>query len=458
MKTNQKATQAALELLESAAIAHSVVNDRREVVWANKTLQRFLGISVSDLISSTVDGLIDRYGEDVLYNLQEFKAVMSEALRRGKTIEGFEMHIRPGEGRQERWLEFWSFPIESGEYAGGRMDHFYDITASKQAKENLKLLTTAVEQGSEGIAIIKLDGSLLFANDAFAEMHGYTIDEILGSHIQNFRVSENNISFENDLNELRELGSLSHESWHVKKSGERFPVNIVVSLVRDSDGKPNSILNTCRDITEWKRSEEELRESRRVLSTLMSNLPGMAYRCENNPEWTMEFVSDGCLALTGYRAEELLHNRELSYNDLIHIDDREPVWEQVQTAVQERKAFTLNYRIQTKSGKVKWVWEQGRGGFDDDKLLFLEGFVADITERKRVEEALLESEAKFRRLAETTNALIFIYQHQRLVYANPAAANATGYSFQDISRMDFWDIIHPDMREEVRRRGCSHAI
>ena len=453
MKTNQGSVNTALNLLESSAAGHFILNEALEIVWANETLERFLGLKRPQFIGRSIFVVMDEFVEEILVNHEETRAVVARAYREGRAVEAFQCHIRGRSGRAERWVEFWSYPIESGEYAGGRMEHLYDISAAKTVEHSLKLLTTAVEQGSEGVAVIKLDGEMLFANDAFAAMHGYTVKEVLGLHIQDFRVPENNVSFENDLRELEQRGSLSHESWHVKKSGERFPVMITVTLVRDASGKPTNILCTSRDITEQLQSQKDLGESRRMLATLMSNLPGMAYRCQNNPQWTMEFVSDGCLPLTGYRADELLYNI-LSYNDLIHVDDRQPVWEQVQEAVKEQQQFTLNYRIQTKSGALKWVWEQGRGVYDDKgELLFLEGLIADITQRKQAEEALLESEAKFRRLAETTNALIFIYQDRRLVYANPAAARATGYTIRDVNRMDFYDIVDADMREEVRRRG-----
>lgn len=135
------------------------------------------------------------------------------------------------------------------------------------------------------------------------------------------------------------------------------------------------------------RRTTELRESERRLATLMSNLPGMAYRCQNDPDWTMEFVSDGCLALTGYQAEQLLHNSGASYAQLIHADDREMVWQSVQTALKEKQPFQLIYRIVTARKAVKWVWEQGQGIFDGNgEVVALEGFISDITEGKQAEE------------------------------------------------------------------------
>ena len=137
-----------------------------------------------------------------------------------------------------------------------------------------------------------------------------------------------------------------------------------------------------------RRTEEALKESQRALSTLMSNLPGMAYRCKNDRLWTMEFVSDGCLELTGYRPDDLIQNKAVSYAQIIHPDDLDYIWNEVQEAVAERRPYRLIYRIRSLSG-TKWVWEQGQGIFaPQGELIALEGFVNDITERKLAEEAL----------------------------------------------------------------------
>ncbi|HNX82208.1 MAG TPA: diguanylate cyclase [Candidatus Omnitrophota bacterium] len=132
-----------------------------------------------------------------------------------------------------------------------------------------------------------------------------------------------------------------------------------------------------------------LRESRRMLSTLMSNLPGMAYRCKNDPDWTMEFVSEGCFELTGYNPADLIGNTKVAYAKLIHPDDRPHIWDAVQIALQAGKSFTLTYRIISAAGVERWVWEQGRGVFSQTgELMAIEGFVLDITDRKHSEEQL----------------------------------------------------------------------
>lgn len=149
-----------------------------------------------------------------------------------------------------------------------------------------------------------------------------------------------------------------------------------------------------------RRAEEALSESQRALSTLMSNLPGMAYRSKNDPRWTLEFVSDGCCELTGYQADELLMNSAISFAELIHPDDRDFVWNEVQEALKERRPFRLMYRIKSRQG-VKWVWEQGQGIFEHGgKLQALEGFISDITERKLAEEALKKTQEELEKRVE----------------------------------------------------------
>jgi PAS domain S-box-containing protein len=137
------------------------------------------------------------------------------------------------------------------------------------------------------------------------------------------------------------------------------------------------------------RADSARRESERVLVTLLSNLPGMAYRCRNDHDWTMEFVSDGCAELTGHPPADLVGNARVAYNDLIHPDDRESVWRIVQAAVAARQPFELTYRLVRFGGDERHVWERGRGVFSPDgALLALEGFIADVTKQRRAEQSL----------------------------------------------------------------------
>ncbi len=180
----------------------------------------------------------------------------------------------------------------------------------------------------------------------------------------------------------------------IRPDGSIVWVDVIVApLKRRSDIMYNHLC-LIQDITERKAVEGALWESERSKSVLLANLPGMAYRCDHNPEWTMRFVSEGCYALTGYRPESLLANRDLSYNDLIAPEYRDFLWVEWQRVVDSRSSFKHEYEIMTMSGQRKWVLEMGQGVFDDKgSVVALEGIVIDITDRK-------EQEMKLRLISE----------------------------------------------------------
>ncbi len=136
-----------------------------------------------------------------------------------------------------------------------------------------------------------------------------------------------------------------------------------------------------------------LEEREREYRTLVNNLPGFAYRCANDRDWTMLYISEGCTEVTGYFPDELLGNRGLAYNDLIDMAFRGRIWKKWQRVLSQRGVFQDEYPIVTRHGTRRWVWEKGCGVFSDEgDLLFLEGFVADITERRKAEEELQKVE------------------------------------------------------------------
>jgi len=126
-----------------------------------------------------------------------------------------------------------------------------------------------------------------------------------------------------------------------------------------------------------------LQESQRILSTLISNLPGMVYRCSHNQNWNLEFVNDGCLDLTGYHPEELIGT---SLFQLIHPEDRDLFENEIQFAIKENRSFQLVYRIITASGQEKLVMEQSKIiVFPEGEEVAIEGFVTHITKYKKRE-------------------------------------------------------------------------
>ncbi|MHA7809152.1 MAG: sensor domain-containing diguanylate cyclase [Marinobacter adhaerens] len=136
------------------------------------------------------------------------------------------------------------------------------------------------------------------------------------------------------------------------------------------------------------RQRQALRKRERQLQILMDNLPGMAYRCLYDPDWTMKFVSQGCTKLTGYEPDELFNNRVTSYAALVSDASNQQLFEQVRVALEKEESFSLEYEVTRKDGSRIWVWERGRGVQEDDGSLHLEGIILDISDRKMLETEL----------------------------------------------------------------------
>jgi PAS domain S-box-containing protein len=135
------------------------------------------------------------------------------------------------------------------------------------------------------------------------------------------------------------------------------------------------------------QAEKQLQESSRRLSTLMNNLPGMAYQCRNEMAWTMLFVSRGALDLTGYKPEELINNQQVEFSDITHPEDLQRVWETIQDGLAKDGHYIVEFRIITATGQIKHVWEQGVGVADaSGAYTQLEGIMMDVSERVSYEQ------------------------------------------------------------------------
>lgn len=160
--------------------------------------------------------------------------------------------------------------------------------------------------------------------------------------------------------------------------------------------------------------ELQLAESERRFSTLLNNLPGMVYRCVNAQQRTLEFVSPGCLAITGYSVADFGGDSPVNYGtDIIDPAYRESTWNAIQTALQNRKSFYLNYPILNKDGMQKWVIERGSGIFNDaGQVLAFEGFVMDITDRIHIEAELHTAQQEASEASRVKHAFLAAMSHE----------------------------------------------
>jgi len=284
----------------------------------------------------------------------------------------------------------------------------------KRHYNSLQEFKTTLYSIGDAVITTNSDGIIKTMNPVAEKLTGWTENEAQGKKIDDVFVivnEDNRNLVENPVVKVIEKGvivGLANHTILISKEGAEIPISDSGAPIFDVEGKITGVVLVFRDQTEERDQQKSIFEAQRRLTTLMSNLQGMAYRCLNDPEWTMEFVSKGCEGLTGYSAWELEGNQIVSYGNIIFPDDRGYVWDSVEKALDKKEAFQLEYRIQTKQGKVSWVWERGRGIFNSDgELEAIEGFITDITERKKTEIALYESEEIFNQFMEHSPIYLF---------------------------------------------------
>lgn len=185
------------------------------------------------------------------------------------------------------------------------------------------------------------------------------------------------------------IDGYSLEKRFLRPDGSSVWTNMKISHLLGDPEMQYMHLCLIEDISMRKAAEESLIESERSKEVLLSHLPGMAYRCNYDTEWTMQYVSDGSLELTGYSPESLVNNRDLSFNDIITPEYRDLLLKEWERILLNRLPFKYEYEITTADGKRKWVLELAEGIFDQKgKVEALEGIIIDISDRKEIENIL----------------------------------------------------------------------
>ncbi|GEM_PF-441380 len=301
-----------------------------------------------------------------------------------------------------------------------------DRTLSDEARMKYEF---SVNASKDLMTLIRSDQVYETANEAYCQAHNKRREEIVGRTVEEVWGHEAATVIGEFLEQCFRGQEVHYQKWfEFAALGRRF-FDVAYYPYRDHHGAITHVVVVSRDRTEFKLAEDQMAESQRTLSTLLSNLPGMAYRRSGARKRSMELVSQGCFDLTGFQPEQLVGEGAVLYDALIFAEDRELVDAEIENAAVNRQPFQIIYRIRDASGEERWVWEQGRWVYDQEgRALALEGFIADITDRKQAERALWEKEEHYRNLFE--NMPIGVYRTNpegQVLMANPFLVKMVGF-------------------------------
>ena len=261
---------------------------------------------------------------------------------------------------------------------------------SKRLEANEILFRTVFEQAPIGIAIGHNYKLISKINPMFESILGRTKEELTELSWIEFTHPDD---LEKDLDSFSKLqsgniNSYSMQKRFIKPDSSVVWVNMTVATLSIGSDEEENQKHLCliEDITDRLTSEWKLMESERSKTVLLSHIPGMAYRCRYDLDWTMEFASKGCHTLTGYNADSLINNKDVSFNEIIAPEYRGLLLDEWARVLPKKESFRYEYEIITASSERKWVLELGQGIYDKkDNVEALEGIIIDITQQKKRE-------------------------------------------------------------------------
>jgi PAS domain S-box-containing protein len=335
--------------------------------------------------------------------------------------------------------------------------------------EYLALFQRMVDNAADMVFLLGPMGRILYANEAACKALGYTREELQSMTVFDINQKHHVDNWQEHEEALKKQGSLTFENVLKTKDNRLIPVENSANYVRLGDKEYN--YSFIRDITEHKQMEEELCRSRdeleqrvqermRELSKseekyrfLVENANSIIIRWDRQGNFT--FFNEFAEKLFGYSKNEVLGKNVVG----TIVPSFESTGRDLAALMEEVEQCPERYKLQVnenlcKNGDRVWIaWTNKAIRDEHGNVVEILSVGNNITERKRAEEALRESEKKFRVLAETSPAAIFLNQGEKYVYVNPMAETLTGYSRDELLSRDAWEWIHPEFLEPVKDRA-----
>lgn len=403
-----------------------VVDDSNKRVVTNHRLVELIG-PPQHVLEDEDDASLLRYVAGLIQHPDAFEEKVAYLYSHPKETGRDEIEFKNG-----MVLDRYSAPIigEDGHYYG-RIWTFTDITGRKQAEDGLKkseaLLKSIFEASSAGIALV-VERRLMKINHSLSRITGYSGEELLGRSTQHLYLSDEEFNrVGQSYEEMQRDGLAMAESRLRRKDGSLMYALICLSPINPSDVK-EGVIATVLDITDRRRAEMALKESEEKYRSLVNNMHDAVYRCDLDGNLT--FTSPSTVHLMGYSSVQEVIGMNIAKDFYLYPDEREKL---LQT-LKERGQIT-GYEVTLKRRDNKPLIASVNSHFYRDRdgnIIGIEGVFRDITDRRRAEEALKESENKFKDLAEKSMVGIYLLQDGKFRYANSRCAEIYGYTHPEL--------------------------
>ena len=450
-------------LLDAVPDATLVVNRAGEIVATNLQAEKLFRYGREELIGRSVESLIPpRLRTEHPQHRETFFG--DPRVRLMGT--GLELFALRGDGAEVP-VEISLSPLatESGTFIVAAIRDVTERRRTEELKASEERSRRLVQSSSVAMIVSRgLEQKVELMNDKFTALFGYTVDDVPDvAHWWPLAYPDE---------DYRQAVRTEWQARVEKAIRDATDIEPMEATVRCKDGSTrhieahfscmgNTSLVTLIDLTERKRQEAMLREREERLRVAAE--VGRMYAWEWDPATDSVLRSAECADILGISGAGGEGNAK-NYFRSIHPDDQAELWSVVNALTPENPVYRTQYRMFRPDGAMLWLEESGRATFDGDgKMVRLVGMTADITDRKRAESALKESEDRYRDLVENSQDLMCTHDLKgRLLSVNPAVARALGYKIAELLQMSIPDLLSPRARPlfdafvaQIRRDGAS---
>ncbi len=365
------------ELFDNSPEAVVLVDKTSTVLRVNRPFSALFGYEAEEIVGRVLDDVIT----DPERRNEAHAITRRVAAGEKVTMESVRLHK---DGRAVE-VAIVGAPVRIAKGREAVFGIFRDITDRKRIEHELRRLQKAVETTQLGVTVTDTEGRIVYVNPAEAEMHGWSVDELIGKDVRVFAAES--AAMPMSRSQLRAVSSWRREAANVRRDGSVFPVQLMSDVVRDSNGQVIGIVTTCEDITRRKQAEIALRASEERYA--------LAARGANDGVWDWEirsdraYFSDRWKSILGFGAGEIEPNIE-AWLSRVHPDEIDRVRTELQAHLEGvTEHFESEHRLRRKDGSYRWVLGRGLAVRDaGGEPARMAGSLTDIAHRKRVEETL----------------------------------------------------------------------
>ncbi|BDZ71072.1 PAS domain S-box protein [Methanobacterium petrolearium] len=428
-------------VIESAAEAIITIDVDRNVVFWNKKAQNMFGYDEEEIIGQSITKIMpNRFKDDFNEGMKIF--VSSERVKFTMSNPNIRALRRDGQ----------EFPFEfTGSMWEAEGQHYYtaiikDITDKLKADETRSTLAALVENSNDAIIGKDLNGIVFSWNQGAEEIYGYTAEEMIGKAVSILLPPGSN-ELEQIEDNISRGETIHHYHTHrITKSGEKIDISLTSSPIKDSYGNIMGVSSIARDITQEKRAERALEESEAQLTMVTTNMADII--CQTNEEGVYIYISPSVESVLGYKPDELIGK---SMFDFIHSEDVNILTSCIQDAAGSCISQSVRYRFKKADGSYIWIGTTETPLFNDEGDV--NGFVCnsrDITQQKEMEDALRESEEKYRSLIESANDPIALFDENGIILlSNKAGANSLNMEPADLLGSSLWELFPDAAKKQI---------